>query len=280
MNELHAEKLAGVLVLLKQLSGGSECVKDFISPSMPVEPDNIARFYAVLRDAESLFKDIGLDKSLTQVSLVKGALDYSLGLTVSENAVEIRRILETIITELSERKFLFVAADRQEFYENDALFGPEVIRKFPLAKEDIVAAGNCLCAECHTAAVFHLMLAFEWALRTFCSDLGLKRMKDWDKKKNCFKYVPASFAIWEKILTQLPGKIERRLRGLRSGPRKQQLQEYYKTSLDDIDRVRDAWRNHVMHTRRTFNRDDSCAVFGRVKDMMERLADDKKNRAI
>ena len=275
MNEFHAEKLAGVLVLLKLLEGSADCIKSFGGPGMPTEPGNLVRLATVLRDAEILFKELGMGKAHQQVVLAKDSLNYYQKQNVSETAVEIRRIIETIMTELSERKFLFVSSDRDKYYENANLFGEAVIRKFPLAKLDIVEAGNCLCAERHTAAVFHLMRAFEWALRTFCDELGLRRMSDWDKKNGKFKYSPASFAQWEKILNQLPGRIEKRLRPLRAGARRQHLQEYYSSALEDIKCVKDAWRNHVMHTRMTFGRDDAQAVFTHVGNIMGRLANDK-----
>jgi hypothetical protein len=71
------------------------------------------------------------------------------------------------------------------------------------------------------------MRAFEWALRAFCEEVGFKRMKDFDKRTGKFKYMPASFAIWDKTLNQLAKKAEKRVGTLRPGVKKQKLQEYY-----------------------------------------------------
>src|SRR6185312_9878513 len=136
--------------------------------------------------------------------------------------------------------------------------------KFKLACPDIQEAGNCLATECNTAAVFHLMLAFEWCLRTFASDLGLNRFKDWSPKRGQFQYTPVGYGVWEKLLTQLPKKAEKRINALRPGARKQRLQEYYSSCFEDIKWVKDAWRNHIMHSRQQYDRDQALSVFTHV----------------
>jgi hypothetical protein len=78
--------------------------------------------------------------------------------------------------------------------------------------------------------------------------------------------------VWEKFNTELPKKIETRLKQIRKGALKQRRQDYYYSVYDDIKVVKEAWRNHVMHTRQTFNHDDANALFMRVKDIMTRMA--------
>jgi hypothetical protein len=117
-----------------------------------------------------------------------------------------------------------------------------------------------------------MMRAFEGGLRTFAADLGLTRFANWSKQDKRFKYTPASFAVWEKYIGQLPKKIEQKLQGLRPGARRQRRQEYYYSVLDDIKTVKDVWRNHVMHTRREFRGEEAEAVFIRVKDILVRMS--------
>ncbi len=163
-------------------------------------------------------------------------------------------------------------AARAGCIDNPNLLGPEVLKAFVDARADILEAGNCLAAECHTAAVFHMMRAFEWGIRTFAADLGLTRFADWSKQDKRFKYTPSSFGTWEKFITQLPGKIEKKLKALRPGIKRQKRQEYYYSVYDDIKIVKEAWRNHVMHTRREFSSTEAEAVFTRVRDMLVRMA--------
>lgn len=274
MNRLHVEQLGADLVKLQNIQGYAECVANHLGlgPGTPVHPDQLRNFSQTLRDLDPLLKQVEMEKSRHQVELVSVALATFSHPNVATISTEVRRLTGTIISELAERKFLFVASDRLSYYDNENLFGAAAVKRFPMAKADIIAAGNCLCAECDTAAVFHLMRVFEWALRTLCGELSMKRMADYDKVQGRFKYMPTDFAIWEKILNQLPRKVEQRLRLLRPGLKRQKLQEYYGSALEDIKGVKDVWRNHVMHTRKTFNRDDAMAVFSHVNSIMGRLA--------
>lgn len=223
--------------------------------------------------AKQVFADVELTESLKQVQLAEHHL-ASQQLTNLALRTHMNCITETLVVELRSRKFLFVAEDRSEFLEADKLFG-DALSRFDDARKDVIAAGNCLAAECHTAAVFHLMVAFEWVLRTYAASLGLKRLKDWDKQRQRFKYTPVNYSQWEKILNQLPKRAEKRLGRLRPGPKKQRLQEYYSSCYEDIKCVKDAWRNHVVHSRQRYDRGAAHDVFGHVKDIIIRMASGK-----
>ena len=188
-------------------------------------------------------------------------------------AGELNNVWDAVLEPLVHQRFLRVNPVRSVCVDNPNLMGPQVLAVFPDAKADIVEAGNCLAAECNTAAAFHLMRVFEWGIRTFAADLGLKRFKDWSKGEQRFKHTPPSFAIWEKFITELPKKIETRLKTIRKGALKQKRQVYYYSVYDDIKVVKEAWRNHVMHTRQSFNHDEANALFMRVKDIMVRMAE-------
>jgi len=112
-------------------------------------------------NAKKLCSDIGLTESLLQIELAEHHLFENNLLTLHTFHDQINRIVETMIVELRKRRFLFVSADRTEFFEKEDGFGSAVLKRFPLAKDDIIEAGNCLCAECYTTSVFHLMKTFE-----------------------------------------------------------------------------------------------------------------------
>jgi|SRR5688572_14167076 len=212
-----------------------------------------------LKDGAEQLRQI--DKHITKPAVFAAALE-----------VEARNARQTIINELQKRKFVRVAGDRENYFDKADLFGPRVSKRFKKARRDIRDSGNCLALECNTAAVFHLMRAFEWAIRGFSAELGINRFLEWSKSEQRFKRLPADFAVWERFIGQLPGKIDKRLAKLRPGKRRQALQEYYQSSYEDIKAVKDAWRNHVMHTRKTYGREDAYAVFAHVRAIMIRMA--------
>jgi hypothetical protein len=149
--------------------------------------------------------------------------------------------------------------------------GPEVINAFPSAGPDIIEAGNCLAAECHTAAVFHLMRVVEWGLRALAASLGVRRIRT-SKKPGNNKYTPISYTEWERILDGLQTAVDAKITKMKRGKAKQDLQEFYYPALQDIRGIRDAWRNHVMHTRAEYGLEDVMAVFSHVKRLMKNLS--------
>ena len=282
VNLFKAEKLAGLCAQFQLLMEGAQ-VGITVMGYGAHKPDDLRlnMLSRLVANTKQLCAEINLPDTDQQLRLAEYHLvtdTNSLTLLVMHS--ELRRILETLIAELGKRKFLFISADRNGYLENENLFGEAVSNRFPLAKADLRAAGNCLAAECWTAAVFHLMRSFEWALRTICYELGLKRMRDFDKKTGGFKYTPTSYAVWEKIINQLPAKVEKRLRELRPGPRKQRMQEYYSSAIEDVKAVKDAWRNHIMHTRQEFNRVDAAGVVSHVNSIMVRLSKRAEKAAI
>jgi hypothetical protein len=198
-------------------------------------------------------------------------LERSTRPDASSTATEVRNIREAIQTDIAKHQFLRVSSDRFNWVQNPFLFGERVSKRFPSAVPDIQAAGDCLAAECNTAGVFHLMRAVEWGLRALASNLGVRRIPA-SKKPGNKKYIPLPYAEWEKILDGLHDAVDAKVLKLKRGVGKQKIQEFYYPVLQDIRGLRDAWRNHVMHTRAEYNRDDANAVFSHVKRLMETLA--------
>jgi hypothetical protein len=185
---------------------------------------------------------------------------------------ELRNIRETISTEYHRRKFLRIDPERAPYLNHAAMFGDKVALAFPSATADIREAGNCLAAECNTAAVFHLMRAVEWGLRALCADLGMKRVKSRIRKSGRVVYTPIEYSEWEKLLDQLQDRIDAKIQRLKRGSTKQELQQFYYPALQDIRGIRDAWRNHVMHTRDEYTHDDAAAILGHIRRLMTTLA--------
>lgn len=182
---------------------------------------------------------------------------------------ELRNVIEAIEVEAEKRVYFSIDGDRAK-YLSEIVFGLSVYTVFPQARYDIENAGKCLALECHTAAVFHLMRTAEWGMRSLCSEFGLLRIRK-SRKSGKVTYQPLEYSEWEKILDQLQEKVDIKLSRLKRGQSKQELQELYYPLLQDLKGFRDAWRNHVMHTRAEYTSEDALAVFSHVKRFMEAL---------
>jgi hypothetical protein len=173
---------------------------------------------------------------------------------------ELCSLRQAIISELEERKFVFIPLAKVEFFEKAALFGKRINYRFPSAKLDIKAAGNCLALDLPTAAIFHLMRVVEIGLRALARQLKVK-----------IKNTPLEYAEWNRIITEIEKKIEV-MRQMPRGPKKETELVFYRDLVGAFNAFKDVWRNNVMHTRGTYNEHEALGVFERVRGFMQRLA--------
>lgn len=191
---------------------------------------------------------------------------------------ELRHIRESITSELVHHQFLRVNPDRVRFlFSGKHAMSVEVFQAFPEAAEDIQETANCMATECATAAVFHAMRVVEWGLRALCGHLGILRVRK-TRKPGKKKYISIEYSQWERMLEEVQDRVDKRIAKLGPGKRKQDLQEFYYPLMRDLKGFKDAWRNHVMHTRATYDRDQAASVFSHVKQFMNALSKIHKSK--
>lgn len=227
--------------------------------------------------AEILFKAVELPDCLSALSAAKYQWEKPL-LDVSSAHAIAHRVQADIISALERRQFLRVADDRLDLLLHARgeklnggvleIVGSKTLGKFPSSEGDFVEAGNCLAAECNTAAVFHLMRAAEVGLRALAKD-----------REATFKNKPLDQQEWGTILAYLDGCIK----GLRespgsswadSGVRDTQLR-FYSEVVAELRQFNEAWRRHLSHAREDaiYDRDYAMSVFRHVRLFMQKLAD-------
>ena len=208
---------------------------------------------------------------------------YASGMQSASN--EMRRVLRTVqceqkhpsalevlaqgvghrvLQELRRRRFLRIANGRRQYLDQQHLFGHIVSDRFPNAVGDIRAAGNCLAAECDTAAVFHLMRVAEHGLRAVAKKLRVKL-------KHKGQNQPIEYADWNDVIVGIKNQITE-ARKLSRGPKKEAALQFYSDIADQCEYMKDIWRNTIAHTRRPYSGPEAIAVTDRVKAFMVRLA--------
>jgi hypothetical protein len=226
-------------------------------------------------DAIADCRVIGLPDTIDTLNRVKGVAQTGK-LDAPRLEREAMRAHDALLDGFNKIGWVFVPIHLTKYLHQKALFGDEVAKRFPNAVDDIRAAGNCLAVGCDTAAVFHLMRVVEHGLRAFAKHLGVRRMIH--QKRSSLgivigkRYTPVAYETWDKILNSLPKRVEKRLNRLRPGPTKQQWQGFYSTVLIDINAIREAWRNHVMHTRQDVTPLEAEGIKVRVEGIMHTLA--------
>lgn len=129
------------------------------------------------------------------------------------------------------------------------LFGAGVEKAFPKAAEDIAEAGRCLALGLPTAAVFHLMRTLELAVQVMSRKLGIKNTE----------------REWGKLLSDLHGKIG----DMSKGEKRNRWSEIHA----NLYHVKQAWRNDVMHPKKTYTEAQAREVFEAMRVFMVGLAD-------
>ena len=195
----------------------------------------------------------------------------SLSLEHRRNTSSIATVLSElrmdIDNELRERSFLWINPDRIDYLDRDDLFGPDVYDAFPLARQDIKEAGNCLAAECSTAAVFHLMRGAEIALRALAADRQVQ-------------YPDASLSSKQvgDLLSALDGKLaDMRKEDAKHWPSKEikdaQI-KFYHTAIAEFRDFNEAWRKHMAHAHEGafYDRHQAFSILEHVRQCMQNLA--------
>jgi hypothetical protein len=236
----------------------------------PNQQIDCAWFIRICEDAARYCNSVGFEhSSLKAFTMMTRYKNLSWTLNSSEIQAEFRGLEDDIILDMVKHKFVQVDSKLSGFFENKDLLGTGTSEPFPSASRDILEAGNCLALGLNTASVFHLMHVVEWGLRAFSTDLGLLEVSAGKNKTP----VPIEYAQWEQILDQLSAKIKGKIATIPKGPDKQHAQEFYYSAKEEIEAFKEAWRNHVSHTRRSYTFEDAIGVLSHVKRFMQKLAD-------
>ena len=178
-----------------------------------------------------------------------------------KNSVGILR--ERIQDELADIIFMFIPKDEAPYFQNERIFGEEVAVKFPQASEDIAEAGNCLAMGRYTACIFHLMRVVEYGLRALAKDLRIKFTRS--------PSTPVELREWGEIINAIETKIGEIEKRKRTHKREFDL-EFYHGAGAQFRHFKNAWRNHVMHTRAHYDESQAKSVMSHVREFMQHLA--------
>lgn len=183
---------------------------------------------------------------------------------------------------LATHKFVMIETSKCDFLEHKNLFGKQVAKTFPSARDEIKAAGNCLAMDLNTAAVFHLMRAAEIGMRALAVNLGVKLTYKGKPK-------PIEHGVWDQIITQIENKIRERhekykpakppvgvpapsAKAKKMGKKEFEFLKFCRMMANELFIFKEIWRNNTMHSITSYNESEAKGVFDRVRDFMQRLS--------
>jgi hypothetical protein len=154
-------------------------------------------------------------------------------------------------SEMKRAKFLTV--DKPEFYGESPLFESFVTDIYPQLTYDIVEAGNCLALDRTTACAFHLMRVMEFGVQRFGQKLGVPLVNE---------------SVWQVIMDG----VNKRIVSMPDKPAaKKRLKVTYADVSGHLYSVKVAWRNPVMHPKKTYTTEEARRLFDTVKAFMNVL---------
>ena len=160
-----------------------------------------------------------------------------------------------LVDEVDETICFSIASDKKYLISADNLFGDQVASAFPSAEQDIKHAGNCLAFEEWTASIFHLMRTLEIGLTVLAKSLEVNT----DRQE------------WEHLIDHTQNKIKT-ISEATHGKDWRADQQFYSEAALQFRYFKNAWRNHVMHVRDTYDEERAETIFRHVKEFMVHLA--------
>jgi hypothetical protein len=133
-------------------------------------------------------------------------------------------------------------------------------------ESELTSASRCYALEEWTACVFHLMRAVESALRIWSTHLG-SSLK-----------MPLQEANIQELINAATKKLEALGGETRTEERSQELQ-YFGSTLAHFKAIKSAWRNHVAHSKKTYDERDAEEISRNVRTFMRELSEVKLSRA-
>ncbi len=126
----------------------------------------------------AITKNVPLNSVDDQHRRIKDALSKSP--TPQELRELLRELRNRLEDDLRRAQFYYVRPDWVPYYTADEPFGQIVWLSFPMARDDIEAAGKCLALGQGTACVFHLMGVMEIGLRALGLAMKIPYAPSWE----------------------------------------------------------------------------------------------------
>lgn len=203
------------------------------------------------------------ENDLLVIGLPMSRKSVERGLALIDNPKTTPRQIKSFANDLNVRLqdelsyvLLFkIEPDKQEVLDTQNLFGEAVATKFPSASLDIEEVGKCLAFERWTAAVFHAMRVLQIGLNAMAKKLGIE-YKDTN---------------WNTIIDQIEAEIKK-ISKASSGSAWKEKEQFYSEAATQFRYFKNAWRNHIVHGRQSYDEKRTRAIFEHVKQFMTHIS--------
>lgn len=256
---LYADKFLGVM---NALAGIRHLLQSYPPGTQgTVMVENIEIFDQGLPHLAELFDQMDMPLSKRHIGTILNAKNLGQQYQISDLINVINIIYASVHGELDGRLFLGIHPSSAKYYSSpEAIFGSDVLAKFPSISYEIDEAAKCLALERHTASVFHLMRVMERCIFAIRMCLGLPDpVKLGDRN-------------WGTILSRIKDEMERRNKSVPP----QWLISKDRSLFDDLYAslvaVKNAWRDPTMHVENMYVEENAAHILLTVKALTKKIA--------
>jgi hypothetical protein len=236
-------------------------------PKGTITAEHQTAFKEALDSHKDHLKYLRLDDAVSYLKLVRERLSND-GYTYQDYEKDVQALQDIQDIGLARIVTGFIPAHKVPYFHNTELFGKNVNECFPLAVEDIQSAGNCYAHGLYTACVFHLMRVVEVAARSMITHLKAGRYLV-DRRG---KRVPVELCDWWTLVTALQKGLDVLAGGTGTDKWKKRKYEHFNHAVASFRNFKDAWRNHVSHTREAYMSGQAKDILDITKGFMTHLA--------
>jgi hypothetical protein len=232
--------------------------------------------HPILEDARALAQKNELSSTNDRVAEM-GAFTLNLPSITYENLdAELRVLSESVRSDLGKKYAYTVPENKHDYLAKDFtldMWGRPGFY-FPTIRQDAFAAMRCYAFDLNTACVFHLMRITEIGLRALA-----RRMR-----VSLPKHKQVEWAQWNEVIIAMSKKADVIGNTRRAGKAKDDLLEFYRGAIGEVQGFKDAYRNFVMHMREksSYDEGEARSLLTRVSHFMDRLSGriDENGRAL
>ena len=213
-----------------------------------------------VKEAKRQCRQLNLDHSLEIIRQIEQDFFHTSAAPFYQQiGTQFRLLWNAMSSDMSERKFVFIPKENEDYFFNESLFPDSVYDAFPDDHDELNDAGHCMAVDLNDAAAFHLLRIVEIGLRGIARNLKIKIPK-----------TPLDYAGWKDVVNRIDKKLEEKIPKAR-GPKQVAALKFQQDLLADFKAFEVA-RNEVMHGRSRYSKPQAIGLFDRVRDFMRRVA--------
>lgn len=226
-----------------------------------------------------LITDLNLKQSQKKLNTIKRKLSEDGLIPIREYKRDISELQNLIDFELADIVFGYIPAEKASYFKNPYLFGEEVCKNFPSARDDIKAAGTCYAHENYTATVFHLMRAVEIGVKVMVNTMrAQKHLVTTTHGGKRVTKKPVELCDWKTLIDGLKKALTALEAGSKTSVKKKETLAYYSHAIAQFGYFKDAWRNNISHgnnvapNRKFYLEGETTDIMNSAKLFMQHLA--------